>query len=165
MLEFRAGNLNIVNNKGFCWIVLISSIAVIFLTEKYTGITSLAMNQYSLFTLLIGLSIFSLCLNCRPWYSRSVNLLGKTTFGIFLLHTANTLRRDYLWPQVFHCNLFFYSRWYWLWILLCVFVIFIVGFILEILRIKLLEEPLQHASFYQRFIEWGESFTNRLLDL
>lgn len=163
MVEYRGGFLAFIGSKVFCWLALVGSVAVIFLTEKYTGSTDFAMKPHSIFCLLIGLSVFSLCLNSRTWYSKPVNLLGKSTFGIFLLHTGNPIRRGYLWPQIFQCDRFFYSRWYWLWMLLCIAVLFLAGFVIDTLREKYLERPLQKTAFYQRFVAWGENLTSRLL--
>ena len=163
MAEYHRGFLQFLNNKRICWAALLGSVAIIFMTEKITGSTAFAMNPSSIFCLAIGLSVFMLCLNSSAWYSKAVNMVGKATFGIFLLHTGNPIRRGYLWPQVFQCNRFFYSRWYWLWMLLCITALFVVGFVVDTLRAAYLEAPLQRTTFYQRFVSWGERLSSQLL--
>ncbi|MBQ7252592.1 MAG: acyltransferase [Kiritimatiellae bacterium] len=163
MAEYRRGTLDILKRKSFCRVALVSSVAVVFAIGKFAGSLAPAMDQFSPFNLMFACSLVALCLNARTWYSRPVNMLAKATYGIFLLHTGNPIRGNWLWPQVFRCDRFFASPWYWAWIPASVCAIFAAGFLAECFRVHFLETPLQKSPFYQRLVKRGENAYDRFL--
>lgn len=95
----------------------------------------------STFTIVFSVLLFLIFLSVKMGNKSWVNLAAKTMFGIYLLHD-NDLIRYYLWHTVFHVAKLYDSVYMVPKTLLIALSIFCVGFIIDFLRIKILEEPI-----------------------
>ena len=95
----------------------------------------------SIFTILFSVILFLFFINIDIGYYKYINVIAKTTFGIYLLHD-NDLIRHYLWHTVFHGAKLYGDPFVipkTVGIVICVFVI---GMIIDFFRIQLLEKPV-----------------------
>ena len=73
--------------------------------------------------------------------SKLVNLVGGSTFGIYLLH-ENFMTRHLLWRDFFHVEALSHSNLFALYAIETVFIVFAIGFMVDVARKYLLEKPL-----------------------
>lgn len=74
-------------------------------------------------------------------YHYWINLIARTTFGIYLLHD-NELINDYLWQNFLHIPAIYGSAHMVLKTLCIGITIFLVGMVIDLIRLKLLEKPI-----------------------
>ncbi|MBQ5999822.1 MAG: acyltransferase [Treponema sp.] len=74
------------------------------------------------------------------WSNRIVNLVASSTFGIYLIHNHNYLRRN-IWLDFFHINEKIYESGFVLWILADILIVFAVCCAIDFLR-KFFVEPV-----------------------
>ncbi|MGY3777448.1 acyltransferase [Isobaculum melis] len=88
--------------------------------------------------LIISVCLFlifnQLDLGVRPW----INLIAKTTFGIYLIHD-NVLVRPFLWQQLAKNAIFLHSKWLFLHMIVSVCIVFIFCCIIELIRMYCIE--------------------------
>lgn len=136
---------------GFISLVLIAvsmaSVVSILMIGRYLDID---VPQYYLVSdsnmplaLLVSVSTFIWFKNIHISYNRFINLVGGSTFGVLLIHANSVTMRQWLWLDTIDCvghyemplgQLIVYSC-------LSVIVIFVICTIIDIIRIKVLEEP------------------------
>lgn len=74
-------------------------------------------------------------------YSKLINTIGGTTFGILLIHDCSWNMRHWLWVDVCDC-IGWFDRNVYLHSLLCVFAVFIVGSLIDYIRLCFIEKPI-----------------------
>lgn len=102
----------------------------------------------------LGISSFLYFKNIKMKYSRFINNIGATTFGIFLIHTNSDTMRRWLWKDTLNVAGFYKTNSIgavMLHAILSVVIIFIICMIIDEIRIKFLEKPLFH---YMERYEW-----------
>lgn len=57
--------------------------------------------KHSLLVVVLALCFFLYAISCKPFYSRTVNFVAKTTSGIYLIHCYDPVK-DYVWFDLFH---------------------------------------------------------------
>lgn len=68
--------------------------------EKYTiNIITVFDKNTSFPIMMISLALFCIFLNIKPFYSKFINIMASSTFGIFLIH-ANMLIKYWIWHRV-----------------------------------------------------------------
>lgn len=72
-------------------------------------------------------------------YSFLINELAACSFGVFLLHTANSTLRSWLWGDLLHVKEFFDSEILVVHALVSICLVYAVGSIIDVLRRKFLE--------------------------
>lgn len=95
----------------------------------------------NIFILCIGLGMFLYFLQKKIQYNKTINMIASTTFGIYLIHDSALLRK-YFWCDVFGNAEYYNSMWLPLHVLTVVTIIFVVGAIIDYIRIRLVEKPL-----------------------
>lgn len=97
-----------------------------------------------IFAVLVAVSSFLWFKNMELSYSKTINMIGASTFGVLLIHANSSAMRTWLWKDAVDCvghyamslpNLIVYS-------LGAILIIFIICIIIDIFRIKLLETPM-----------------------
>lgn len=89
--------------------------------------------------LFIALFLFLGFLKTKITYSRIINLIASSTFGIYLIHD-NSFIRDFLWNLVFKNRSFSNSQFLIPYSIIVTVIVFVFCGIVELLRIYLLEK-------------------------
>ena len=89
--------------------------------------------------LVTALCLFNLFRTFRMPYSRLINSIGATTFGVLLIHANSDAMRQWLWYDLFDNAGHMHSP---LRAILVVLLVFITCSFLDYLRISILEKPL-----------------------
>ena len=119
-------------NRWLYLLFIISGVIILFALQVFAGgPVRWATQNYSIFTNCIGVSMFGLFLSLNVPHNKIVNYIGKHTFGIFLLHTANLLRHDYIWQVIFKSSNYYMSNYYLIWTVLSSLIVFSVGLIVD----------------------------------
>ena len=90
-------------------------------------------------------------------HSRSINLFGKSTFGVLLIHTSSDAMRSWLWGDVCKVKYVFHFPFYKL-------LVFIICSIIDIVRQKFIEQQMlnriQLSRLYKRIDNWISSLVS-----
>ena len=94
--------------------------------------------------ILVSVMMFATFKNLRVCYSKVINLIAKTTFGILLIHANSSAMRRFLWNDLLHVDTFYSLP---LISLICRSVlivagIFVVCSLIDMIRIYLIEKPV-----------------------
>lgn len=91
----------------------------------------------------VAVSSFLWFKNIDLRYSRFINMAGASTFGVLLIHANSDAMRQWLWKDVIDCVGHYSLPPFQLicYFTLCVIMIFAVCTAIDIVRIKLIEEP------------------------
>ena len=100
--------------------------------------------------LLTAICLFNYFRTLRIPYSRFINVLGATTFGVLLIHAHSNTMRSWLWGELFDNVGHISDAFYPLRAVCVVLLVFSVCAAIDFLRIRLLEKPL--FSFYDRMV-------------
>ena len=93
----------------------------------------------AIFDVICALCIFSLFITKKMKSIKCVNLIGKTTFGIYLLHN-NPLMRPIIWHSIFKVDTRqYFSKYFWLFSLITVIIVFVICCFIDYLRIVFFE--------------------------
>lgn len=97
------------------------------------------------FSFLIGkLNVVLCCITAFMFFkqlnihSNMINLVAKTTLGIYMIHDNDVLR-SFIWNDVFKMTIQFSFEYYWLTSICTILSVFFIGMLLDFLRLKLLE--------------------------
>ncbi len=88
-----------------------------------------------------GLCGFMYFKNLKISYSRTINTIAASTFGVLLIHAGSDAMRQWLWKDTLNNVNAYYHTWGYAHIILSVLGIFTICTILDIMRIKLIEKP------------------------
>lgn len=93
----------------------------------------------AVFALLLSVSSFMYFKNVKIEFSKTINIIGSTTFGVFLIHTRGDEMRHWLWYNVVDCGGHYAERFFWIYAILVVVSIFTVCSLIDWLRKKYIE--------------------------
>lgn len=141
---------SIFENKTFWFymsviLIVLANVSMCLLVKYFGGMhAQFFVNDCNkIFAVAIAITTFMWFKNINIQYSRVINLIGGSTFGVFLIHTRSSIR-TWLWGDVFNCV----ESYHWTLIELIIYslgvilLIFTICTIIDIIRIKYLEEPL-----------------------
>ena len=97
-------------------------------------------NKFPVF--LMGVSLFLWFRSIPMGYHRWINTLAASSFGVLLIHANSGMMRQWLWKDFLHNTSYYDSPYLWLHMLLSVVGVYLICSLLDILRIRFLEEPL-----------------------
>ena len=136
------------NNKVWLFFslisILLSIVSVIAVVNSGKNVDPywFVRDSYKLMALVSSICLFNFFRTLKLPYSRFVNVLGATTFGVFLIHTHGTAMRKWLWADLFdnvgHLSVHFYA----IRSIGVVLLVFFVCAIIDFFRIILLEKPI-----------------------
>ena len=89
----------------------------------------------------VGIFAFLFFKNIRIPYSRIINTVAASTFGVLLIHANSGTMRHWLWKDAVDCTGHYGDRFMPLYAIACVLAIFTVCTLIDILRINCLEKP------------------------
>lgn len=163
---------NLFNDKRF-WMIV--SLTAILIGIANAIVTCIRPNifvyvfggdySYKLLPIVIAVSSFLWFKNINIGYSRIINIIGGTTFGIFLIHDNSVAMRQWLWQSVINSNsqLQLPLSQYILFSIASVLVVFMVCSAVERLRQLLIEKPMfkwfDKANIIQRIDRRMAKFT------
>ena len=96
-------------------------------------------SMQSLAILLISLFAFLAFAKLEIKYSRVINTVSATTFGVYLIHDDSSYIRRFLWNTILKSSAYTLSRWFVLYSILIIGFVFIVCCMVELLRLKYVE--------------------------
>lgn len=105
---------------------------------------------------LVGVFLFTTFKNLGIGYSKWINLVAKTTFGILMIHANSNAWRTFMWRDLLHVDVSYTLSPTLLILrsLLIVAGIFICCSALDLLRINLIEKPVfRHFSFFEGMMQ------------
>lgn len=100
----------------------------------------LVSDSNSIYALLLGISSFIYFKNIKISYSKYINLIGASTFGVLLIHDNNEAMHKFLWHDLVDGLGHFDQSYFWLYAPMCVIAIFIICIIIDHIRIITIEK-------------------------
>ncbi len=131
---------NIKNLKSKSLIIAIITFAFmilsIFFIYKFGKIIRLEPAYFwqpnSIPMLILSISIFEIFINIKIPYSKIINMLASTTFGIYLLHDGPLA--NYIWKVIFRTKKALNSRFSIIYIIYSALIIFFAGALIDLIR-------------------------------
>lgn len=117
--------------------------------------------RYSPVMVLGAIFLFYIFKDSNVKNSKLINIISKTTLGIYLFH-ENPYLGSILWDGILRANRVYYSHIFILYLLVSILGLFTIGFLIDILRIKLFEEPLVNikVNLIEFYFSKMDSFIN-----
>lgn len=135
------------NKRLWVWIatssIVLSILSVIVLLFMGKTAHFLVNDSNKILSVLVAVTTFICFKNINIPYSKVINIIGGSTFGVLLIHANSNAMRIWLWKDVFDCvghygltlsQLVGFSFG-------VVFVIFFSSVLIDRIRIRLIEEP------------------------
>lgn len=94
----------------------------------------------AILALLVGVTTFMFFKNIKLPYSKFINAVGATTFGVLLIHAHSDVMRQWLWRDTVDCVGHYADTYYYLYAPTAVLCIFTVCSIIDYIRIHTLEK-------------------------
>lgn len=79
--------------------------------------------------------------NLKIGYSKFINIIAASTFGVLMIHANSDIMRQWLWKDTLHNAQMYMSSYFVIHMIGCTFCIFVICTVIDMLRIKLLERP------------------------
>lgn len=90
--------------------------------------------ESDLFCLSASISLFCLFKSINIKSCKAINMLGRTAFGIYLIHDSKIVRPR-LWNTILKTPIHTHLGTFWLYAILCVLIVFIACVLIELVRI------------------------------
>lgn len=133
---------------------ILSIIACAWLSAK-TGKTlayAFVKDSNTFLAVVTSICAFLFFKNLKIPYSKFINTVASTCFGVLLIHANSDTMRRLLWQDLFDCVGHYSSRYMPLLAVGDVLLVFAVCTIIDLIRIRLFEEPF--FAFWDA--HWGE---------
>ncbi len=162
---------------GLLFLLMIDIVSIVAIVWVSLRIPKLEKNAF-LFVgesnkplpLLTGLMAFVVFKRLRLPYVPIINILGRSTFGVLLIH-ANYMMRRWLWKDCLNNVMIYSSHWLVMHAIVSVFFIFFICASIDWLRIRFIELPLLsifdkfYPSIVNHFNRLGNWFTMKIKNL
>lgn len=96
--------------------------------------------------LALAVSAFMYFKNLKFHNNKIINTIAASSFGVLLIHANSSAMRQWLWHDTIDCIGHYDTPYYWLYAIGCVFTIYALCTIVDIIRIKTIETPLLNAT-------------------
>ena len=96
--------------------------------------------------LIIAVCTFMWFKSMNIAYSKFINTVAASAFGVLLIHANSNTMRQWLWYDTIDCVGHYDASFYWLYAIGCVLAIYAVCTIIDIIRIKTIETPLLNVT-------------------
>lgn len=130
-----------------CFLLSIASIVIsnyasakLSLSTNYA--TFFVSDANKLLALITGVSAFLFFNNLKIKYSKVINLIGGSTFGVLLIHSNSATMRQWLWVDLLKNTTYFNSKWLYVHAICSVIGIFAICILIDLLRKYCLEKPI-----------------------
>lgn len=113
-----------------------------------------------------GICSFLFFKNLKLKYNKRINLMGGSCFGVLQIHSNSAAMRTWLWNKLLKNVSMFESQWLAVHAVCSVIGIFAVCAVLDLIRIKWVEEPFFRLwdKHYPRFLEWYKAKEHSVCD-
>lgn len=112
----------------------------------------LVVDSNAVMAVAVAVSAFMVFKNLDLRYSKTINAIGASTFGIFLIHTNSETMRHWIWYDLLDNKAFFDHPLLWLHAVASVILVFGCCLIIDQLRIFAVERPLDRCARYQKWL-------------
>lgn len=125
--------------------IFLSILSIIILSIQYPNIHIspyyFIMDTNTFLAVLVAVASFLFFKNLDIGYSKIINNISKSTFGILLIHANSDNMRKWLWKDVLNNVEMYKTDYYYLHAIFSVVSIFIICCLLDMIRIRLIEQP------------------------
>lgn len=110
--------------------------------ERTKPVFWLVSDSNAILALVVGVTTFMFFKNIRIPYSKFINAVGATTFGVLLIHAHSDVMRHWLWRDTVDCVGHYSDTYYYLYAPLAVISIFTICSLIDYIRIHTIEKWL-----------------------
>lgn len=121
-------------------LAIASVLILIYLGESF-GVYGLVSDSNRILAVAVGITSFMMFVNIRLPYSKLINTIAASTFGVLLIHANSDVMRHWLWTDVCDVSGHYCSPYFWLYIIATPLLIFSACIVMDHLRLKYLERP------------------------
>ena len=122
--------------------IILSIVSVLACIKLNMPVYTFVGECLAFISVISSVSLFMFFKNLKIGYSRIINVIGASTFGVFLIHTCSDGMRDWLWQDFIDVVGHYNSPYYALYAIGSILAIFFACSIIDIFRIYLLEKPI-----------------------
>ena len=129
---------------GLC--ILFSSISIVLAlwinarTGKHVSQYRLVAESNALMAVATAITSFMFFKDLKIPYNKFINKVGASTFGVLLIHANSDTMRRWLWRDMVDCMGHFTDKWYWLYSIIAVLLIFTICIAIDYIRINTVEK-------------------------
>lgn len=118
-------------------------------------------NMYSLPMLILSISVFIYFKNINIKNNKIINIFARSSFAVYLIH-INVLIRRYLFTDILILQNFYDKNTLILagYVFISSISIYLICIVIDILRIKLIEEPIFRIHRFDKYIDKIDKFMN-----
>lgn len=136
------------NKLSNIWGVLVTLVITIgsVISLRFLGIVIgkdiqffFVMDSNKILALICAVVLFNYFKNLDIPNNKAVNIIASSTFGVYIIHTNSVTMRNWLWNDVVGCVEHYYSGNYMLYAVSWVLAIFVIGTIVDQIRINTIE--------------------------
>ena len=131
---------------AICFGIAICSIVVgtYFSNSQNSRYWYFVTDSNKLLALLPAIFAFLWFKNLDIKYSKIINSVAASTFGVLMIHANSDTMRQWLWKDILHNAQMYESDWFILHMVGSTFCIFVICIVLDMIRIKLIEKPFMN---------------------
>lgn len=108
--------------------------------------------ENSIFTIICAVSLFCCFKNLKIKNNKYINSFAKSMFGVYLIHDNNYVRY-FLWRDVFKSNEMMYSRFFILYSMVIIFLVFFGSFFIDVFRREVLVKRALPKRVKDKFVK------------
>ena len=139
-----------------CVLVSVLTVFALLYSGKNVNPHYFVSDSNKLMALVSSICFFNFFRTLKMPYCKFVNIIGATTFGVFLIHTNKSTMRHFLWSELFDNVGHLSDPHYAVRAIGVVLLIFVVCAYIDYLRIILFERP-----FFRFYDSWIDGKTSR----
>ena len=131
---------------------IVSILALQYIQYRFTSSIQLGRSYFlisdsnAILALTNGITSFMWFKNLKIKNSKVINTIAASAFGVLLIHANSNTMRQWLWKDTIDCVGHYDAQYYWLYAIGCVFAIYAICTIIDIVRIKTIETPLLNVT-------------------
>lgn len=128
---------------GFILLAILSIIGVAWIGTKIgrAGAYYFVSDSNTFLAVAVAVCAFMFFRNIKIRYSKLINTIAASTFGVFLIHTRGDTMRQWLWRDLIDPVGHYGSKLMPLYAIVCVLAIFCICTVIDQLRIHFIEKP------------------------
>lgn len=89
--------------------------------------------------LVTAIGAFLIFKNMKIKNSKWINYIASSTFGVLLIHANSDTMRQWLWKDIVRCEFHYNTRFYALYTIMCICIIFLICVVIDKIRIMTVE--------------------------
>lgn len=129
-------------------LMLLSSASVYVLKIAGHHPYFLVSDSNAILALCVGICSFMYFKDLNLRYSKVINTIGASIFGVLLIHANSDAMRQWLWKDTLQNIFWFDSNYCIIHAVISVFAVFCICVLFDIIRIKVVEKPFFESNIY-----------------